>query len=215
MSAPTPACLAARRLALFGGSFDPVHAAHLRCAHLAREARALDHVVFVPAATPPHKRSVELAGGADRTAMLALALESEPAFSAWDVELERGGASYTIDTVRALAAARGGAEGLFWIVGGDNLAGLPSWRAIDELLALAQPIVVPRGEDTTAVLAALERELSQSAHARVAAGMLDVPPVLLSATELRERLARGEDPGTDLPPGVWAYVRARGIYRRP
>lgn len=208
-------CLDAPRLGVLGGSFDPVHAGHLGAARLARRAFELDHVVFVPAARPPHKPGCRLAAGEHRLAMLARALRGEPGTSSWDVELRREGPSFTVDTLRELVRRRGHPGGLHLIVGRDNLAGLPSWREVEEVLALAQPVVVQRGGDPAALeraLARLEGRLSGAALARLQAGLVREAPPAVAATELRSRLARGEDPGADLPPGVWEYARSRGIY---
>lgn len=203
----------AARLGLFGGSFDPVHAGHLHVARSAAAAADLDHVVFVPAARPPHKPGVRLAGGADRSAMLALALGVEPRWSVWGVELGRDGPSYTIDTVRALVEARGGAGEVFLLVGEDNLDGLGDWRDVEALLGLVRPIVVARAGTLDVRLARLAARLPAPLVERLAAGWVDAPPVPTAATDLRERLSRGEDPGAELPPGVLEYARSRGIYR--
>jgi nicotinate-nucleotide adenylyltransferase len=207
------AAMRAARLGVYGGSFDPVHRAHLWVARTAQQAFALDHVVWIPAARPPHKPNAELASGADRLAMLELALAGERSWSAWGAELERAGPSYTIDTLRALAAARGHARGLYLVIGGDNLGFFPQWRDIGAILELAQPIVVARRDAARAALDALRPRLSDAQFARLEAGFLDVEPVDLSATELRARLAAGEDVSADLPPGVGAYIREHRLYR--
>lgn len=205
--------LGAGRLGVYGGSFDPVHRAHLWVARTAQRAFALDHIVWVPAARPPHKPGIELASGADRLAMIELALGGEPSWSAWSVELERVGPSYTIDTLRALAAARGHERGLHLVIGGDNLGFLPKWREVGALLELAQPIVVARRDAARAALDALRPRLSAVQFERLAAGFLDLEPFDLSATELRARIASGADVSEDLPPGVGAYLRERRLYR--
>ena len=112
-----------RRLGLFGGSFDPVHMGHLHVARVAQRARDLERVVFVPAARPPHKLERALAPGADRLAMLRLAIAGEPSWTVSDVELRREGPSYTVQTVRELALAVGEpADAEVWmILGSDNL----------------------------------------------------------------------------------------------
>jgi len=200
------------RIAVFGGSFDPVHRGHLHCARAAVRAFGVDHVVFVPAARPPHKPGVRLSDGAERLAMLELALAGEPAFSVWDAELGRPGPSFTIDTARELVRLRGGSSGVHLILGGDNVAGLRDWRDVEELLRLVQPIVVRRAGALRAELEQLA-ELSPAARARLAAGLIEIDPVPVSASDLRARLARGEACGDDLPPGVGEYARRAGIYR--
>lgn len=211
---PGPDFSAARRLGLFGGSFDPVHSGHLHVARSAQREFRLDRVVFVPAARPPHKPGRKLASQDDRAHMLALAIAPEPSWSMSTLEFERGGPSYTIDTVRELPrrlGLRGDVE-LFLTIGWDNLHGLEKWREARALLALVQPVVIWRGEGDAGLLEHLRRELGTELFAKLERGLLRLPPAPQSSTEMRERLARGEDPGASLPPGVLEYIRARGIY---
>jgi len=213
MSALLPsAAREAPLLGLYGGSFDPVHLGHLHCAEVARAAAELDHVLLVPARRPPHKPGRELADGQERLEMCLRAVEGRSWCSVWGVELERQGPSFTIDTLRSLAALRGGPQGLHLILGDDNLPGLASWREVEELLRLAQPIVVHRSEEADSVLAGLAGELSEAARARLSHGLARCESVAISSTELRARIQAGEDPSSQLPEGVWEYVRGKGIY---
>jgi len=200
---------AARRLGVLGGSFDPPHAGHLHAAQAAREAFALDHVVLVPAALPPHKPGRALAGAEDRLALLELLRGERAWLSVSGLELERAGPSYTIDTVRALARETD-AE-LFLIIGSDNLPGLPGWREAEELLARAQPIVIQRAGEAPA-LGDAARRLSPAAAERLRAGLCAVAPVEASSSELRRRLALGQDPGPALPRALREYIERTGIY---
>jgi nicotinate-nucleotide adenylyltransferase len=203
-----------RRVGVFGGSFDPVHMGHLHVARSAAEAFDLERIVFVPAARPPHKPGVNLAGGAARLDMLRIALADEASWSTCDLELGREGPSFTIDTLRELPrrlALERGAR-LFLLIGSDNLRGFPTWRQAEELLEIAEPIIVHRGEDLAPVWAELQRDLPSRAFERLRSALLTPEPVRISASELRARLARGEGPGEQLPPGVLEYIRARGIY---
>lgn len=216
MAARAALSLAARhaqRLGLFGGSFDPPHLGHLHVVRRARAAFALDHVVLVPAARPPHKLAQALSDGNVRLELLRALFADEPGVSTWSHELERAGPSYTVDTVRALKKETQGA--LFLIVGTDNLAGLPGWREAEALLALAQPIVVPRaGADAASVAAALADErLSSRARTRLALGCLGGPTVDVSSSELRAALAQGTLQHPLLPAAVAELARARGLYR--
>jgi len=203
-----------RRVGIFGGSFDPVHAGHLHVARAAAEAFELERIVFVPAARPPHKPGVNLASGADRLAMLSIALASEPSWSICGLELVREGPSFTIDTLRELPRRLGlePEARLFLLIGSDNLPGLPAWREAEELLERAEPIIVHRGEDLGPVWAELQRELPPQLLERLRSALLTPAPVRVSASELRARLARGEEPREHLPPGLLEYIRGRGIY---
>ena len=214
MAALCEAARAAAKLGILGGSFDPPHIGHLHAARAARERFGLDHVVFVPARIPPHKQDRRLASGADRLALLELLLAGEPWTSVSAIELDREGPSYSVDTARAFRAETE-AE-LAWILGSDNLAGLPGWRAAGELLRLCRPIVIHREGDALdldAVLDDAARErLGPKVCARLREGLCAAPPVDASSSELRERLAAGRDPGPTLPASLREYIAANGIY---
>lgn len=205
------AALRANRLGVLGGSFDPPHLGHLHAARRAREAFALEHVVFVPAARPPHKPERILAGATERLEMLALLLEGEPDVSVWDVELARSGPSYSVDTLRELRARLSAAARLYLILGEDNLAGFARWSEVEELVRLAQPVVVQRSESARAPAP----ELSPFARTRLALGRLTCPTFDASSTELRAELALGRLPEERLPPRLRAYLGACALYGRP
>lgn len=209
------AAKSAQRLGLFGGSFDPPHAGHLALLRRARAAFQLDHTVLVPAARPPHKPDQPLSDGATRLELLRALIAREEGLSLWSVELERTGPSYTVDTLRTLKRAT--PAQLFLLLGSDNLPGLPGWRAAEELVALAQPIIVPRaGTDAAACAAALaDARLSTRARTRLALGLLGGPTVDVSASELRAALAAGAAAHPLLPEAVAERIRARGLYRAP
>jgi len=202
------------RVGLMGGSFDPVHAGHLYVARAAREHAGLQEVLFVPAARPPHKPDRVLTPGADRLALLEAALAGEEGMRLVDLELDREGPSYTIDTVRALEELLGGPEAveLHLILGGDNLPGLGSWREVEELLERVTPLVVHREEDLEGALARVGGELPGHLQEKLERGLIVVAPHPASSTILREQLARGEDPGELLPAGCMDLVKVRGLY---
>lgn len=207
----------ARRLGILGGSFDPPHLGHLHVLRRARAAFELEHVVLVPAARPPHKPERILADGDERLAMLACLLEEEPGVSVWDIELGRSGPSYSVDTLRALRACLPAPARLFLILGEDNLAGFPGWRDVEEIVALAQPIVVHRSP--AALQEALERPavraLSSAVRVALSIGRLGGPKLDLCSTELRAALARGEWAEDAFPPRLAEYLRRGNPYRRP
>jgi nicotinate-nucleotide adenylyltransferase len=211
---PPPVGAFGARVALFGGSFDPVHLGHLYAARAAQRAFELDQIVFAPAALPPHKLGRSLAPAADRVRMLELALEREPSWSVWTTELERDGASYTVDTLRCVRddlALEPDAR-LHLILGWDNLRGFERWREVREIVALAQPIVVSRGDADEHVLETVRAELGPELGARLERGLVRVPPSPASSTDVRERLSRGEPCRDLVPPTVLEYIRVRGIY---
>ena len=204
----------ARRIGLFGGSFDPPHAGHLHVARAARERFGLDRVVFVPAAEPPHKPGRRLVPGEQRLAMLRLLIEGEPRCEVSGLELERGGRSFTIDTVRELPARLSEPEGceIYLLLGSDNLAGLAQWREAAELLRRVQPVVVRRAGALERELAPLRESLGDELANKLERGALYLPPVRASSTELRDALPGSDVDARLVPPAVLAYIRAQGLY---
>ena len=188
------------RIGVLGGTFDPVHNAHLAIAHAAlREAR-LDRVLLVVAARPPHKEKGSHASAADRFAMAQAAAADEPGVEASRLELDRAGPSYTADTLRELAQAHPGAR-LFLIVGQDSLTDLPGWRESEAILDMARILAAPRaGEPDPPPAVAGKFD------------MLSLAATPISSTEVRGRIARGEDVGDLVPPRVAALIHERGIY---
>lgn len=191
------------RLGVFGGSFNPPHVGHLAVAEAAAEAARLDRVLWIPAATPPHKRDdPTLASAADRLAMVRLATAGNDRFEVSDVEVARDGVSFTVDTLRALAAERPDAA---WhlILGGDSLAAFPTWRDPDGILALARLLVYARPGTPPEVPRALVPHVD----------VVDGPMLDLSSTALRARIAGGHSVRYLVPDGVRAYVEDHALYR--
>lgn len=138
-----------QRLGIYGGSFDPVHNAHLLVAQAAMEELKLDRLIFVPAAQSPFKPDFKPAPARDRLQLLRLALAGHPEFLIDDLEIRRGGVSYTIDTVKDLRSKYPDA-GLFYLIGADHVASLPKWKSADELAGLIQFVGIPRPGSTRA-----------------------------------------------------------------
>jgi nicotinate-nucleotide adenylyltransferase len=199
---------------LLGGSFDPVHCGHLHIARAALEGFDLERVVFVPAAHSPHKAARPRASDEDRLAMLRLATAGEPRFEVSDLELRRGGVSFTIDTVRALPKelALPADVDIYLILGSDNLAGLAHWHRVRELLSLVRPVVVHRDGDADRALAAMRADLGETAYLRLKDGYLNLPPVQVSSTEVRSSRATGDPMTDDVPDSVRAYILAHDLY---
>ncbi|HUR28337.1 MAG TPA: nicotinate (nicotinamide) nucleotide adenylyltransferase [Planctomycetota bacterium] len=203
-----------RRVGVFGGSFDPVHLGHLHVAETAQAARGLERVMFLPAAQAPHKTEQARASGADRCAMLELALRGHPDWRVDPLELERPGPSYTIDSLR-LVRARWGLHPdarLFLLLGSDNLRGFARWKSIEELLLLAEPVVVARERDLRSVIETLRREAPPEIAARIERALIACEPLEVASTDIRDAFSRGELPRESLPASVAEYIAARGIY---
>jgi len=188
--------------ALFGGTFDPVHVAHLVLAEQVGEVVGLEQVVFVPAGRPPHKEGGTFAAPHHRRAMVELAVAGNPRFTVSGIELEADGPSFTIDTVRRLKAA--GARRVALIIGGDSLVEMSTWREPEALLAECEILVVERpGYDLTRAPAAYRAR----AHV-VPALKLDI-----ASRTIRARVAAGQSIRYLVPEPVRAYIDAHGLYR--
>ncbi len=148
-------------------------------------------------------------------AMLELALADRDHFETWGGELNRAGPSYTLQTILELREQFGAHSDLHLIVGSDNLAGLPTWNRVHELLEIVQPIVVLRRGSPRDVLDQLAKSLSGPELESLARGFLETEPVDLSSTQLRVELRRGENVAAKLPTGVWEYLREKHLYRQP
>ncbi|MBI4567187.1 MAG: nicotinate (nicotinamide) nucleotide adenylyltransferase [Planctomycetes bacterium] len=200
------------RLCVFGGTFDPIHNGHLIIARLALERFAVDRMLFVPAGTPPHKKT-DGAGAADRLAMTRLATAGSSGFETWDEEVRRGGESYAIDTVRALRAANP-ADEICWLIGADSLAELPRWRSAEELLAECRFLTYPRAGFPRDRLDDLRASFPQGRWEQLRADFLDAPLVEISSTHVRARLRAGLSVTGFIPDAVRAEIERRGWYRR-
>lgn len=195
------------RIGILGGTFDPVHFGHLAIAEEARAALQLELVLFVPALHQPLKPAAPLATGAQRLAMLELACAGNGAFEPSPIELARPAPSFTVTTLKHLAASTG-AE-LFLIVGADALARLPDWRAAARILELARIVAVGR-PDSRPEVARLERSLPALARRLT---LLEGPGSTLSSSDLRRRVAAGRPIRYLTPDPVVEYIERNGLYR--
>ena len=204
------------RIGVFGGSFDPVHIGHLIAAECAREQARLERVVFVPAAAPPHKPGRILAEGRHRLEMLALAIGGHDAFAVSSLELDRGGTSYTIDTLTTLVAAHA-SDTLVLLLGPDALAGLSAWREPKRITALAEIVPVERVALDDLSAAAAAGGLTDLLGVEAVAAMLDrrvrMPAIGVRATELRAAVAAGRSIRYRTPRAVERYIVTHGLYR--
>ena len=198
------------RIGVFGGSFDPVHMGHLTIAQDAVEQLELDRLIFVPAAVPPHKQGCTLAEGRHRLAMLELATEANLSFEVSDMELQRGGLSFTVDTMTQIQADHPGAE-LFFIVGLDSLTILHSWRNVGKLLEMCTVVPFARGGEDAARVAA-QIQLPGDWETRLLERMIRIHEIEISASEIRMRLAEGLSIRYLVPPEVEMYIAEHGLY---
>ncbi|MGR2660279.1 nicotinate-nucleotide adenylyltransferase [Chromobacterium haemolyticum] len=209
------------RLGLFGGTFDPIHNAHLRMADAFAAELALDQVRLIPAGRPYHRSQGPCAAPAQRLAMTELAVADHPRLTVDEREVRRPGAAYTIDTLEELRAELGPDAELWFLIGGDSLATLHTWKRWDELLRFANLAVAlrpgfdPAGLSTPVQALWRARQVSDFSN-RTASGTirpLALPPVDIAATDIRQRLARGDAVDDVLPPAVLAYIRQHRLYQ--
>jgi nicotinate-nucleotide adenylyltransferase len=186
------------KLGLFGGTFDPPHLGHFLAAVDAADALGLDQLAWIPAATQPFKEWADPADGAHRLEMVRLTVAGEPRFSVEALELERGGLSFTVDTLRAFREKHPGAA-LFLLLGADAAALLPKWREPETIGTMAEIVVLARGGEG-AVLPPGVRTLATRR-------------VDISATEIRARVRAGRSIRGFVPDAVAEYVVAHGLYR--
>ncbi len=198
------------RVGVFGGTFDPVHLGHLILAEEARCGLGLDRLLLVPAAQPWRKSDRAVTPAHHRLAMLRLAVADDPYFDVSTVEIERGGPTYTVDTLASLRAELGSAVDLVFILGEDALLDMPHWHDPEGILRLARLGVASRGGGPAADLTALERVLP-SISARVS--VVPMPQIDISSTDVRRRVREGGSIRYLVPPAVQAYIAEHGLYR--
>ncbi|HTW95490.1 MAG TPA: nicotinate (nicotinamide) nucleotide adenylyltransferase [Tepidisphaeraceae bacterium] len=177
-----------------GGTFNPIHYGHLICARTAAEAIGAN-IVLVPCSLPPHKPdAADLASAEDRLQMCRLAIQGVDGFEIDDLEIRRGGISYTIDTVRELKSR--GWPHVHWLIGTDQAATLPTWHRSQELLSEVQFVVMTRTGNNPAWQ-----------------GAVRVPDIDISATQIRRRVAAGLPIDFLTPPAVVDFIRRRGLWK--
>jgi nicotinate-nucleotide adenylyltransferase len=199
------------RVGLFGGSFDPVHLGHLLLAECCREQCRLEQIRFLPAAVPPHKQGRDLTPGRQRLEMLKLATAGHPGFVVSTYELDRGGVSYTVDTLRHHRAEEPQAE-LFLLLGADMLLDLPNWHEASEVCRLASPVVVCRPGVAEPDYKALAEAAPPHWIDLLRQQRVEMPQVDLASSEIRRRVAAGLSIRYQVPRAVEKYIETHGLY---
>ena len=197
------------RIGILGGTFDPIHYAHLAIAEEARTQLGLDWVIFVPAGQPPHKLDMAITPAHYRLAMLELALASNPYFLISRVDLERPGPCYTVDTLAMLQEEWGPEAKLYFLIGADSLFEMHTWYHPERVMELAQLVVAARLGNPLHP-AALERCLP-GLHERVR--IIQTPLLEISGTDLRRRVREAWSIKYYLPETVEAFILEQGLYR--
>jgi nicotinate-nucleotide adenylyltransferase len=195
------------RLGLFGGTFDPIHLGHLILAEQCREACALDRVWFVVAGAPPHKPGGRTSV-THRLEMTRIAVAGQPAFTVSEIEASRPGPHYSIETIESIRRENPG-DDLFFLIGADSLAELPSWREPVRIAQFATIVVVNRPGIDEVDSASLPG-FGPGSHPLLSVA---IPPIGIASTDIRQRLAEGRSIRYQVPRGVEAYIEAQGLYR--
>jgi len=207
MTASDAATIREGRIGLLGGTFDPIHLGHLLVAELVADSLALERVVFIPNNVPPHDKPELPAAPEHRLAMLELAIADNPGFEVSREEIERPGASYSIDTIREFRRRLGPEAELYFIVGADELLALAGWREPDAILAKSRVVGVARpGSDLSHLAGALGQQRADLIQ------IIDTPVVDISSSEIRRRVAVGLSIRYMTPDVVVEYIYANGLY---
>ncbi|MCW2869326.1 nicotinate-nucleotide adenylyltransferase [Actinacidiphila oryziradicis] len=191
-----------KRIGVMGGTFDPIHHGHLVAASEVASLFQLDEVVFVPTGRPWQKSDQKVSAAEDRYLMTVIATASNPQFSVSRSDIDRGGKTYTIDTLRDLKTDHGDAD-LFFITGADALSQIFDWRDAQELFELAHFIGVTRPGHI----------LADPGFPEGGVSLVEVPALAISSTDCRQRVAKGDPVWYLVPDGVVRYIDKRRLYR--
>lgn len=190
-------------LGIFGGAFNPPHIGHLIVAEAIREQLRLEKVIFVPSAAPPHRTDVGRTSAEARLDMTRLAVQDNPAFEVSDIEIQRPGRSYTIDTLTAFEVIHPTSK-LFLLIGSDNFAEFHTWKSPRDILTKCELIVFPR---PGFAVSNVRNEFVKSAT------VVSVPQVAISASEIRRRVKMGKSIRYMVTHSVGEYIFRNGLYR--
>lgn len=196
-------------IGVLGGTFDPVHIGHLVLAEEVRARLGLAEVLFVPAGRPYLKEDTSISAAKHRLQMVRLAITDKSYFKLSTMEIERAGPSYTVDTIAELKSQLSDGDELFFILGWDNLEDLPQWREPRRLISICRLVAVPRVGYPLPDLNSLEKTVPGLSERVV---MLDKPEIDISASVIRERVARGLSIEHLVPEAVEKYIGEQGLY---
>lgn len=197
------------RIAVFGGAFNPIHFGHLRLAQEFKQRLKLDRVMLIPSSMPPHKQGADMASPSDRLKMCRLAVGRDTLFEVSDIEIKRGGASYTADTLEQLSRLYPDAE-WYLITGADMFLTLGTWHRFDDIARLAALCAAPRDSADAARL----REYARVLEKRGARCIIeDIPRIDISSTDIRKRISGGQSIDGLTPPAVVKYISENSLYK--
>jgi len=200
------------KIGVLGGTFDPVHNGHLAIAEEARSYLNLNEVIFLPAGQPWMKSDRSISPARNRTAMLALALQSRPYFKSSTIEIEHQGPSYSVNSIAELKAQAVEPTDWYFILGWDNLAKIPQWKEPAKLIEMCFLVAVPRPGYERPNMKKLEAALPGISKKVI---LMDKPRLEISATDIRNKVAQGLPISGLVPQLVEEYIKENGLYRKP
>lgn len=203
------------RIALFGGSFNPIHCGHLVIARAAAEGLLLDRVIFLPSRRPPHKSAGSLLDAAHRVEMVRRAITGERFFELSEFELKANGTNYTIDTVAHFREVFGLEVSLHLIIGVDSLNDLTSWYRVQALVDACRIVTAQRPGWDEIRWDQLRTRLSEDQIAVLKSGVLSTPRMEISSSDIRHRIREGKSIRWLVPESVREYIDAHQLYRGP
>ena len=196
-----------RKIGIMGGTFNPVHNAHLIMARYAKEQYGLDDIIFMTSGNPPHKKNMDMPDAKVRHEMLKAAIENDADFIADDYEVNLKEYSYSVNTLRHLKKLYPD-DSIYFIIGGDSLCDFPKWYKPQEILSLCTLLVYPRKTDTEAVINKTKEMYGGDIF------LINSPEIEISSTEIRKRLAEGKSVRHMIPDSVLEYIRKNKLYER-
>lgn len=200
------------RIILFGGTFDPIHLGHVRAAEAAQQYLDAERVIFIPARRSPCKPEPPSASEEDRLRMVQLAIEGHEGFEVSDCEFHRPPPSYTVETVQEFRERLGSEADLFWLLGADAVKDLPRWYQIDRLMELCRIAVMYRAGYPKPGFSLCKPYFTAEQIRSLEENVVPVPLVDISSSEIRRRLACGQDASDRVPAPAAEYIRRRRLY---
>jgi nicotinate-nucleotide adenylyltransferase len=201
-----------RKTALFGGTFDPIHIGHTTVAASAAEIIGAEKLIFVPAKKSPLKQAGLVASDEERLQMIRLAITNKARFEVSDYELRKAGESFTIETVRFFKKTIGDDVEIYWLMGADNVNELANWYKIAELIDECNPAVMYRAGFERPDFSRFKKSLGERRVAKLQKNIIATPLIDISSTEIRNRIAAGEDVSGLVYPSVKDYISEHKLY---
>lgn len=199
-----------KRIAVFGGTFDPIHIGHLIVAEMARQEYTFDKVIFMPTASSPHKKDRYISPQEHRFNMVSLALEDNPYFEVSDMELKRQGTSYTVDTLKALHTIYDSQWEIWMIIGGDMLLDIDTWKNVDDIIKMSNFAVYMRPDSSESECRAKAKMLQKQANTAIK--FVHGPKIEISSTFIRQKMGQGDSIRYMVPARVEEYIKNKGLF---